>query len=233
MPQPRPVADYLDTLARALAFDPALACRARREAADHLHEASERDGGRCVEAERQAVAAFGDAHALARQYAATSLLTQTRCIGASTLAAITGIFIAMKCRVLWYELLQWGLPEDLRAMNAIGLPLDRWAFLGALAVALVACAYIATRRTATELHRAYGRELRRCVVLCTVAAAALTVVVAVETVLTGCRLYASQPSAAAIPALSLAAELVFAGALVLYIRTAFRRARCAATLLGD
>src|SRR6185295_16971554 len=74
MPQPSPVADYLDALTRALAFDPALARRVRREAADHLGEVVERDGGERITTEARAVAAFGDAHMLARRFAAASLM---------------------------------------------------------------------------------------------------------------------------------------------------------------
>ena len=232
MSQPNPVADYVEALTSALRFDPALARRVRREAEDHLREASDRDGEPCAESERRAVAAFGDAHALARQFAAAALLAQTRRVGAITLAALAGIYLAMKGRIAWYGLVQWRLREDLQAINAVGVWLDRHAFILALAGAVVACGYIATRRAPAELHRAFGRELGRCVGLCAVAAGALSGVVAIETVLTGCRLYAAELSAAAaVPALSLAAELALMGVLVSYIRAAVRRARCAASLL--
>jgi len=234
MPQPSPVADHLDALTRALQFDPALARRVRREAEDHLREASEPDGAPCVETERRAVAVFGEPQALARQFAATALLAQTRRLGATTMLALAGIFIAMQGRIAWYGLMQWGVSEELKSINAIGLPLDRWAFFAALAGALAACAYIATRRAPAEFDRAYGQELRRGVVLCTAAAAALASVVAIETVLTACRLLVAEFTAAAlVPALSLATELALAGALVLHIHAAFRRARCAASLLEE
>jgi hypothetical protein len=232
MRQPNPVADHLAALTRALAFDPALARRMRREAEDHLVEASERDGGERLAAETRAVAAFGDPHVLARRFAAASLLAQTRRTGMVMIAALGGIYLAMKGRIAWYGLVQWGVREDWQAMNAVGVWLDRWAFLLALAGAVAACGYIATRRAPAEFHRAYGHELGRCVTLCAAAAAALVVVVAIETVLTGCRLYAAGlSSAAAIPALTLALELALAGVLVVHIRAVFRRARCAAALL--
>jgi len=118
------------------------------------------------------------------------------------------------------------------AENTVGVWLDRWAFLLALVGAVTACGYIATRRAPPEFHRAYGHQLGRCVMLCAAAAAALLVTVAIETVLTGCRLYAADFSAAAaIPALTLAVELALTGVLVVHIHAVFRRARCAATLL--
>jgi hypothetical protein len=140
----------------------------------------------------------------------------------------------MKGRIAWYGLMQWGVHEDWQAMNAAGVWLDRWAFLLALAGALAACGYIATRRAPAEFHRAYGHQLGRCMMLCAATAAALVVTVAIETVLTGCRLYAAEFSAAAaIPALTLAVELALAGVLVFFILTAFRRARSAAALLEE
>jgi hypothetical protein len=232
MPQPSPVADYLDALTRALAFDPALARRVRRETADHLGEAVERDGGERITTEARAVAAFGDAHMLARRFAAASLMAQTRRTGAIMIAALGGIYLAMKGRIAWYGIVQWGVSDEWRAVNTVGVWLDRWAFLLALVGAVTACGYIATRRAPPEFHRAYGHQLGRCVMLCAAAAAALLVTVAIETVLTGCRLYAADFSAAAaIPALTLAVELALTGVLVVHIHAVFRRARCAATLL--
>ena len=232
MPQPSPVADHLDALTCALAFDPALARRVRREAEDHLREACERDGVSCVETERQVVAAFGEPHALARQFAATALLAQTRRLGALMMLVLAGIYLAMKGRIAWYGLVQWRLSEDLQALNAVGVWVDRAAFLLALGGAVLACAYIATRRAPGEFHRAYGHQLGRCMMFCAAVAAALLVVVAIETVLTACRLYAADlSSVAAIPALTLAIELALAGVLVVHIHAVFRRARRAAALL--
>jgi len=225
-----PIADYLDALARALGFDPALARRVRLEAEDHLREAVAQEPG-CADAERRAIANFGDPRALARQYAAFSLLAQARRLGLGAVLALVGIFAAMKARIAWYEFTQWTLSDDLKAMNAIGVPLDRYTFLLALALAIIACGYIASRRAPAEFHGGYGRELKRCVILCAAAAGALLGVVGTETVLTGFRLSAAEWPAAAIPALSITAEIACAGALVWQIRRALRRAACAASLL--
>ena len=231
MRPPDPIADYLDALARALAFDPALARRVAKEAEDHLREAAQTDGGD-ADAARRAVAAFGDPRALARQYAAAALTARTRRLGAGTVMALAGIFLAMEGRVAWYGLMQWGLADELKAMSAIALPLDRYAFLLALALAIVGCVYIGSRRAPPELHQGYGQELHRAVVLCAAAAGALIVAVTTEAVLTILRLLAAEPSAAAlVPAATMVVEAAGAGALVWSIRTAFRRAMQATTLL--
>jgi hypothetical protein len=232
MRQPSPIADYLDALARELRFDPALSRRVRKEAEDHLEQAARAAGGPWPEAERRAIANFGDPRELARQYAASSLLAQTRDVGTIMILALGGIYVAMKGRIAWYVLTQWELNEDLKTMNAIGILLDRYAFMLALGLAIIAWGYIGSRRAPAEFHQAYGKQLRRCVFLCAAAAGALLMSVVTETVLTGLRLSASQLSISAlVPALSLAAELALGGVLLRRIRTAFRRAVDASSLL--
>ena len=172
------------------------------------------------------------ANELARQYAASSLLAQTRDVGTIMILALGGIYVAMKGRIAWYALTQWELHEDLKTMNAIGILLDRYAFMLALGLAIIAWGYIGSRRAPAEFHQAYGKELRRCVFLCAAAAGALLISVITETVLTGLRLSAAQLSASAlVPTLSLATELALAGVLLRRIRTAFRRAVHASSLL--
>jgi hypothetical protein len=227
-----PIADYLDALAGELAFDPALSYRVRKEAEDHLREAAAHapDG---ADGERGAVANFGEPRALAREYAACALLARTRRVGVIMVLALAGVFIAMTGRIAWYGFTQWALSDDLKAINAIAVPLDRYAFMFALATAIVACGYIASRRAPREFHRAYGRELNRCALLCAAAAAALLLSVVIETVLTVFRLLVAEWSArAVIPLLSMAAEITFAGVLVGQIRAALRRASHASILFG-
>jgi hypothetical protein len=235
MPQPSPIADYLDTLARELSFDSALSLRVRKEVEDHFWQAAagELDVPR-REAERRAVANFGDPRELARQYAASSLLVHIRRVGAVLILALGGIFVAMKGRVAWYGLVQWDLNEDLKIINAIAVPIDHYAFMAALATAIAASGYIVTRRAPTAFHQAYGRELNRCAVLCAAAASALLLAVVIETILTGLRLSAVEVSASAlVPALSMAAEIAFAGVLVLQVHAAIRRTALASSLLGS
>jgi hypothetical protein len=206
MRQPSPIADYLDALARELCFDPALSRRVRKEVEDHLAQAACEAGGPWPEAERRAIANFGDPRELARQYAASSLLAQTRDVGTIMILALGGIYVAMKGRIAWYALTQWELNEDLKTVNAIGILLDRYAFMLALGLAIIAWGYIGSRRAPAEFHQAYGKELRRCVA-------------------------AELSASVLVPALSLATELALAGVLLRQIRTAFRRAVYASSLL--
>src|SRR5262249_44675676 len=128
----------------------------------------------------------------------------------------------------------WELNDDLRAINAIAVPLDGYLFLTAFAAALVALGYIVSRRAPAAFHRAYGRELNRCAALCAVAVSVVMCSVLIEAVLTGLRLTATELSASAVvPALSMAAELALVGALALRIRAAIRRTASASLLLRD
>jgi hypothetical protein len=232
MRQRSPIADYLDALARELCFDPPLSRRVRKEVEDHLEQAAREADSPSPEAERRAIANFGDPRELARQYAASSLLAQTRDVGTIMILALGGIYVAMKGRIAWYALTQWELNEDLKTMNAIGILLDRYAFMLALGLAIIAWGYIGSRRAPAEFHQAYGKELRRCVFLCAAAAGALIMSVITETVLTGLRLSAAQLSVSAlVPTLSLATELALAGVLLRQIRTTLRRAVYASSLL--
>ena len=78
MPKPNLIAEYLDALSRELGFDPALGDRVRSEVADHLWESTHNEPGiDPAEAQRRAIAKFGDAREIARQYAASSLFAQT------------------------------------------------------------------------------------------------------------------------------------------------------------
>ena len=73
------ISDYVERLARELAFDPSLAQRLRREVEDHLREAAAADpAGGGPEAERRAIANFGDPRAIAAQFAVVSLGKQAR-----------------------------------------------------------------------------------------------------------------------------------------------------------
>lgn len=233
MPQSGPIASYVDALAQELSFDAALSRRVRAEVEDHFREAAaDAPGGPSPETLRQAIADFGDPRELARQYAAASLLAQMRRVGVVMLLALAGIFAAMEGRVAWYDLVKWQVSDGAKIAGAIGLPIDRSAFMLALGIALIGCGYIGTRRAPAEFHLAYGKELNRCLLLCGAAAAALLLSVATETVLNCFRLFGTGLSAAAlVPALSLAAEMAAAGALVLHIRATLRRTAIAASLL--
>jgi hypothetical protein len=229
-----PVADYLAALARDLGFDPELSRRVRGEVEDHLWQAADARGGRSVENQLQAILSFGEPRELARLYLTASLLTQIRCAGAAMIWAAAAIYLAMKARVAWYGWMRWEPNSDFSAVSAIALQIDRCATLLAIIAALIACAYIATRRAPARINTSYCKELDRCIVLCSASAGALSVCVAAEAVLTGLRLSGMEGCpAAVIPALSLVVEIAAILGFVLSIYTTIRRKALAASLLHD
>jgi hypothetical protein len=228
--QPDPIADYLDALARELSFDTALSRRVCAEIEDHLWQAT--DGCLSIESQLQAVANFGDPRAMARQYMSATLLTHIRWVGLAMIGASTAIFLAMKARVVWYEVMQWKLNAEWEAVRAIGLAIDRCGFIAAVSIALIGWVYISTRRAPIQFHVMYNKELNRCIVLCGAAATGLIVSVTIETVLAGIRLFEMEWCAAAlVPILSLVIEMAAAALLVLRIRAMIRRSAVVSSLL--
>lgn len=229
-----PVTDYLAVLARDLRFDPALSRRVRGEVEDHLWQAVDVRGARSVENQLRAILSFGDPRELARGYLTASLLTQTRCAGAAMIFAAAAIYLAMKARVAWYDWMRWEPNSDFAAVSAIALQIDRYATMLATIAALIACAYIATRRAPARINTSYRKQLNRCIVLCSASAGALSVCVATEVVLTGVRLLGMQWCAAAvIPAVSLVVEIASVFGVVFSIHATIRRKALAASLLQD
>jgi len=212
----------LDAVARELSFDTALSRRVRAEIEDHLWEAT--DGGRSLENQWQAITNFGDPRELAQQYIAASLLRQVRRVGVAMILASTAIFVAMKMRVVWYAFMQMELNAHWAVARAIGLEIDRYGFILAIAFTLIGWAYIGTRRAPIRFHMTYNKQLNRCIVLCGGAAGALTLSVVIETILTGLRLFGTARLAATlVPILSLAVEMAATTLLVLHIRGMLRR----------
>ena len=233
MRQSCPIASYLEAVERGLGFDSTLSCRVLAEMEDHLWSATEAIGTPSHENQRRAIANFGDASELARQYLTASLLTQLRQTGAVMLAALIGIFIAMKARVAWYVFVDWPSGEGWSAVRAAGLSLDRYGFVLAIALAAACLVYVGTRRAPHRFQASYGKELNRCVRLCCGVAAALAFSIGTEMVLTGIRLFETQWSVAScVPIVSLAVEAIAAILFVLQIRVMFRRINAASSLLG-
>ena len=100
------ISDYLESLVGALSFDRSLSARVRQEAEDHLREAVAADpSGDGPEAERRAIANFGDPHVIAAQFAVVSLAKHTKRVGVAIILVIAGVSIAMKARVAWYAMM--------------------------------------------------------------------------------------------------------------------------------
>src|SRR5262249_61939521 len=93
------ISNYLDALADALSFDQSLSRRVRQEVQDHLRESVAADPiDDRLEAERHAVANFGDPHVLAAHFAVVSLARRPRRLGVAVALAIAGGFGAMAAR---------------------------------------------------------------------------------------------------------------------------------------
>jgi len=232
MQPPSLVSDYLERLTRALSFDAPLAHRVRREAEDHLLEAlAGSPEGESPEAQRRALERFGDPRAIASQYAAQSLLRQTRRAGAIVILATAGVYLAMKGRASWYGLMQWGMSADLQAIAPVVIRFDFYAFILACALGIVGWAYISSRRVAPSFHPGCRAQLRRGRLLCAAAAAPLATSVVADVILTVLRLAdAAVSPAALVPLLTQAIEVALVGVLVMRVRRIIRHADLAAAL---
>jgi hypothetical protein len=218
------VADYLDILGRELSYDPLLSRRVRLEVEDHLWEAAANEPRDAAEAQRRAIEKFGDPREIARQYVALSIFSQIRRVAVIVVLALAGIFLSMKGRGAWYSLMQWGFSDQTQFIGAIGVSVARYAFMLALAIGLVGCAYIGSRRAPTSLHLAYCEQMRRSTTFCVLAGYALLTSVAADVILTTLHLLETKYSAAAlIPILSAGIEIALLGLLFLNIRVAIRR----------
>jgi len=227
------IPDYLDSLARALSFDRSLSRCVRQEVEDHLWEAVAADPvGDRLEAERRAIANFGEPHVIAAQFAIVSLAKRTRRVGVAVVLTLAGVFFVMKARVAWYAVADWPMRDDMRAVGAVVGLIDRYAFWLSVLIGLGGFAYTRGRRIPRTFHAAYRDRLGRCFVLCSLATAALIISVISDGVLTALRLlgtvsYAGFP----VPIVSMAIEIACAGALVVQIRSIAQRAASTAALL--
>ena len=222
------IPEYVERLARALDFDPALSQRVRREVEDHLWEAVERNPANDrLEAERRAVASFGDPRAIASQFAVGSLAKQARRVGVAAVLLIVAVFIAMKARLAWYGVMQCPLLEEMRALSEIVVSIDRYAFWLSVVAGVAGWVYMESRHTPAAFTREYRGQLRRFSLLCSAAAGALIVSVIGDGVLTSLRLVGAQWSAVfLVPIFSVAIEIACAALLVSYLRAMARRAAC-------
>lgn len=222
------------------AMPPAGSCRSSAPSstaviASHMPSASpssksrvraRRGSGDSPEAQRRAIANFGDPHVIAAQFAAVSLSRRTRSAGTGVIVAIGAVFVAMKTRVAWFAAMPWTVSDDLRAASGIALSIDRYAFLFALIAGIAGSVYIDRhRRVPQALDPAYRRQLRRCFLVCAAATCALGVTVACDGILTAFRLFGTELSMdCLVPIGSMAIELACAGALALHLGRMTRRA---------
>src|SRR5216683_335994 len=232
--EPGMIPDYLERLARELSFDRSLARNVRQEVENHLWEADAADPtGNMLAAQQRAIANFGDARAIAAQFAAISLARYSRRAGAAAVLVIASVFIAMKARIAWNAAAQLAIGEDMRAVSGLVVLIDRYAFWLSVIIGLGGWAYIVSRRIPAGFYPAHRKQLRRFFVLCCAAAAALVVSVISDGVLTALLLRGTELSAGfLVPVFSMAIEIVCVGILVFHIRGITRRAASTAALLN-
>src|SRR5262249_37419733 len=148
---------------------------------------------------------FGDPREIARQYAALSVLSQIRRVAIIVVLALAGIFLSMRGRGAWYSLMQWELSDQTKFVGAVGVSVTKYAFMLALVIGLVGCAYISGRRAPLRLHRTYCKQIKRSTMFCALAACALLASVGVDIGLTVLRLLEARHAASAlVPILSIA-----------------------------
>jgi hypothetical protein len=222
---------FADRIGEQLSFDRSLAERVRKEVEDHLREAAAAVSSQNIsEAERLALARFGEAHEIAVAFAITSLSKTARQVGLAAILIIAGVFAVMKVRLGWYAATQWALSDGARAFGRVVGSIDAFAFWLSAGLGVAAFVYIGSRGIPSTFHAVYRRQVRRFVLLCGAGAAALAVSVVGDGVLTALRLSGTDVSAGVlIPLLSMAIEIACAGILVVYIRAvAWRAGRTAA-----
>jgi hypothetical protein len=216
------IAAYAELLAGKLDFNPSLSRRVRQEVQDHLWEAAAAGpSGNGREAVQRAIANFGDPHNIAAQFATAWLARQTWKVGVTVILVIGSIFVAMKARLTWYAAAQWGLSDDVRAVaKSVGL-IDACAFWVSVIVGIAGCTYLVVRRAPpAALCAAHCSRLRHLLFLSAVSAAALSVSVIGDGVLTALRLVGREFSAEfLIPISSMVIEIVCAGILIFSVRS--------------
>lgn len=206
---------YLETLAAGLSFDRALAQRVRQEVEDHLQQAiaADRSNDRAA-AEQRAIAEFGDARALAAQFAMISVAEQMRTLGIAIILVIAAVLVAMKGRVAWYALMGGGAGHDLTPLTRVVASLDRYAFWLSVIVGIGSFAYVMGRPIPARVDARYRRQLRRVLVSCLATIAPLALAVISDGVLTAIRLAGSELDASSlVPIGTMAIEIAGIGIL--------------------
>jgi hypothetical protein len=228
------IQDYLELLARELDFDRSLSRCVRREVEDHLWEAVASDPAKnTLEAQRRAIANFGDARVIAAQFAVISLARRSRRAGFAAILVIAGVFMAMKARIAWYASMQWAIGDDMRAVSGLVGLIDRYAFWSSIIIGIGGWVYIRSREIPVAFDPAYRRQLRRFFLICGAAAVALVVSVSSDAVLTALQLRGAELSAVSlVPILSMAIEIVFVAILIFHIRRIASRAASTAALMN-
>jgi hypothetical protein len=229
------ISAYANSLAGKLSFDQRLSQRVREEVEDHLHEAVDADhAGGMHNAERRAMANFGDLDAIASQFAAASLAHQTRKLSVGVILFIVGIFIAMKARVAWYASLRWPLSDEMKELATIVGSIDFYAFWLAVIVGSLCLAYTIGCRVPAVFDAVCRKQIGSFVRLWAIATVALVISVVSDGVLTTIRLLETNVSSDfLIPIFSMALEITIAYILIIQFRSFGRRTNKAAAAISE
>jgi len=227
---PGVIAEFARRLAAELDFDPPLSQRVRREVEDHLHDAVAADpSSDRSDAERRAIARFGDLRVVAARFAVAALVRQTRGVAVVAVAMTAAVFAAMQARVAWYGVMACGTAAPTGgALAEVVLLVDRLAFWLAALVGVAGWLYIGSRRVPVVLTRDCRLQLGRFSALCLTTAAALVASVTSDGVLTALRLARTGWCADfVLPLLLLGAEIGCAAVLLARMRRTARLRRIA------
>jgi len=219
---------YLQDLERALSFDRALARRVCQEAEVHLLEAIAADPtADRSEAQRNAIASFGDPKEIAKEFAGVFLARQARGMASTVVFILFGVFLAMKVRVEWYALTHWTMRADRKSIAEIVLSIDRYAFWTSVLLGVAVYFYMHRR----SVLAGPTRSDRRTYNVCVIATATLAVSVVADGVLTGLQLHGTQLcSSAILPLLSSILEVAAVSFLGIRVLLLVQRARSTASL---
>jgi hypothetical protein len=214
---------YLAALERELSFDPALARRLRYEVEDHLEQAIAAGG---PDAERRAIERFGEPRDIAARFAGSSLRRQRKALGLAVVAAIAGIFLAMKIRVA-----AAGLAGSASGLAAV-LAIDRYAFWFAAIAGALGWVHAVCAPAAQRFDAVLRRWAKRSSILASASAAGLVGSVAADLVLTVARLAAGTGQRVVVPLVTVGAEVALAAILIACVTEAMRRSAISSVLLG-
>lgn len=218
MGEPHIIAEYVESLAARLSFDPSLSQRVRREVEDHLYEAVARGAaGKERVAAEKAIAQFGNPQVLAAEFAIARLVERTQKASAGAILLVGVTLLAMKARLAWYGITQWQLGDDLRALaTTIGV-VDAYAFWLAGALTVSGWVYLIGKPIPAS-NGALCRQLRHVVCLNSVSATALSISVTCDAILTVLRLLGRDLTVQSlIPLFSMMAEFALTSMLILSI----------------
>jgi hypothetical protein len=212
------ISGYLEMLSAALSFDRALAQRVRQEVEDHLQEAIAADASNSgIAAEHRAIAEFGDAQAIAAQFAMISVAEQMRKLGIVLILVIASVFVAMKARIAWYAVTGGGVGHDMTPVARIVGSVDRYSFWLSVVIGIGSFAYVVGRPIPTFVDGRYRKQLRRVLVSCLAAIPPLVVSVVSDGVLTTIQLVGAELCAwSLVPIGTMAIEIACVGILVFH-----------------